>query len=58
MNLPSLLFGVGFQIFFYSDASNVYVENVRGYLLLQPKDNMTAIWVVLGHSAVIPKIEK
>ena len=33
MDLPRLLFGVGFQIFFYSDASNVcsheYVENVR-----------------------------
>ena len=25
MDLPRLLFGVGFQIFFHSDASNVYV---------------------------------
>ena len=25
MDLPRLLFGVGFQIFFYNDASNVYV---------------------------------
>ena len=25
MDLPRLLFGAGFQIFFYSDVSNVYI---------------------------------
>ena len=46
MDLPRLLFGIGFQIF-YSDASNVYVlsleyvENVRGYLQLQPQIHIT-----------------
>ena len=44
-----------------------YVENER-ILLLQPqmhitlqvpsKDSMAAIWVIFGHSSVIPKIEK
>ena len=45
MDLPRLLFGVGFQIFIVMPQmftfSREYGENVRGYLLLQPQMHIT-----------------
>ena len=45
MDLPRLLFGIGFQIFIVTlqifTFSREYVENVRGYLLLQPQMHIT-----------------
>ena len=69
MDLPRLLFGAGFQIFIVTpqmflgsfvnilrtcEANHCYSLRRIKTLLVPSEDSMAAIWVVFGHSAVIP----